>query len=76
MKTALYVDEGVTQVILTPESDWEKKAIKAIRESGVELEILHGHFYECRGGWTRPSMHHGVHESSIDSLMLRLKVKQ
>lgn len=54
MKAAIYIREGRTQVVLTPESDWEKNALTAIEETPQGDLIIHrGSFYDCRGGWTR-----------------------
>lgn len=60
MKVALYVDEGRNQIVLNPESDFEKGMLKRLSEtmSGKEggVTVAMGGFYPCRGGWTRHSM--------------------
>ena len=53
MKTAIYIAEGHMQLVLTPQSKWEKNAIRDIGEEGASLTIKRGSFYECHGGWTR-----------------------
>ena len=68
MKTAIYIEDGSTQLVLTPENDWETKVIAGIQQGLQEVEILRGSFYECRGGYFR-------HGGTDDSLMLRAKVK-
>lgn len=74
MKIAFYVDEGREQVVLTPESDFEKAILGKLRaaasnptESPHELLIETGQFYRCQGGWTR----HGS-QSQRDSLFIVL----
>lgn len=77
MKTAIYIEDGVTQVILTPETDWEKKAIAALEKQILQVKLFTGQFYDCRGGWVRqteyyPHYTYG-HEAHRDySLMLRI----
>jgi hypothetical protein len=53
MKTAIYVEQGITQLVLTPQNDWEKNIIKAITTGEQTVQIKRGSFYECRGGWVR-----------------------
>ena len=53
MKSAIYIRDGRTQVVLTPESDLEKSALKQIEDAGGEVFTTRGSFYDCEGGWTR-----------------------
>ena len=62
MKTAIYITEGSTQVVLTPENEWEKQVIASIESGQKSLSIHRGGFYECQGGWVRQS---GGEESLI-----------
>ena len=62
MKTAIYITEGSTQVVLTPENEWEKQVIASIEQGQKSLSIYRGGFYECQGGWVRQS---GYEESLI-----------
>ncbi len=52
MKLAFYSDSGTTQVVITPETDWEKSVLAKIPEDG-NFNMYRGSFYECRGGWIR-----------------------
>lgn len=53
MKTAVYIEEGIVQLVLTPETEFEKTLLaRAVPE---EVHILRGSFYGCQGGWTRMS---------------------
>lgn len=74
MKAAIYLADGVTQVVLTAESEWEKNTLAQIE--GESVSIMRGGFYECRGGWIRESAVyeylHGVPRNPPDSLMLRV----
>jgi hypothetical protein len=65
MKVALYVEDGVTQVVLTPETDLEKQAVELLAQHPGKAQFFHGHFYECMGGWVKQ----GVNK---DSLMIRV----
>jgi len=53
MKTAIYIEDGVVQLVLTPESEFEKNAMTSFGTKPLEAEIFHGSFYDCRGGWVR-----------------------
>lgn len=63
MKTALYITNGVSQVVLTPENDFEKAALEHLA-SAENITTNTGSFYECQGGWAR-------HGSGDESLILR-----
>lgn len=64
MKTAIYIEDGRTQLVLTPENDWEKSVVSAIELGSQNVSIQRGSFYECRGGWVRES-------SGQESLIIR-----
>lgn len=66
MKVAIYIEDGDTQLVLTPENDWEKSAIKNICEGGATAEIMTGEFYENRAGYHRQG-------TSERSLILRVR---
>jgi len=53
MKTAIYIEDGVTQVVLTPESEFEKFALSELENQSLNVQIFNGTFYDCRGGWIR-----------------------
>ena len=53
MKIALYIEDGLEQIVLTPESDTERAILGKLHGCDRELTIKQGAFYECRGGWTR-----------------------
>lgn len=60
MKTAIYIEDGLTQVVLTPETKHEEVVLK-VAEEGKHVSVKRGSFYECRGGWTR----HGTDDVSL-----------
>lgn len=67
MRTAIYIEEGVTQLVLTPESDWEESVLADVAKVGpANLEVYRGQFYRCQGGWDR------MCNSGDRSLILRL----
>nr|WP_041296565.1 hypothetical protein [Janthinobacterium sp. Marseille] len=74
MKTSIYIEDGVVQLVLTPESDFEKNAISSFENKPTETEIFSGTFYDCRGGWTRQSNYYPstFGESSDRSLIMRI----
>lgn len=55
MKIALYIQDGLEQIVLTPESETERGIIGKLHDGSRELSIKQGSFYECNGGWVRQS---------------------
>lgn len=53
MKIALYIEDGLEQIVLTPETDTEDAILGKIHDGSREMSIKRGEFYGCRGGWTR-----------------------
>jgi hypothetical protein len=53
MKIALYIEDGLEQIVLTPESDVEKGIVGKLRDRSRQLNIETGSFFECRGGFVR-----------------------
>ena len=78
MKTAIYIEDGVVQLVITPETKFEKDSINIFNEKPLEVKLFSGSFYDCRGGWVRqnalmnPGMH-AVSDRSDDSLILKIK---
>jgi hypothetical protein len=59
MKTAIYIEDGLTQLVLTPENDWEKNCIEAFYQKKNSIEIKKGEFYACQGGYIRQQNYPG-----------------
>lgn len=57
MKIALYIEDGLEQIVLTPESDTEKSILQKLHDGSRKFELAKGSFYECRGGWMRHRQH-------------------
>jgi hypothetical protein len=55
MKTAIYIENGTSQLVLTPESEWEKGLIEKLETNHLQAKIMVGSFYDCRGGWVKQS---------------------
>ncbi len=47
MKTAIYIEDGVTQLVITPVTEFEKNALKSMRGDDIGFEIFDGSFYDC-----------------------------
>lgn len=58
MKTAIYIEDGVVQLVVTPESEFEKNALSGFRDKPLEAKLFVGQFYDCRGGWVRQADYH------------------
>lgn len=76
MKTAIYIEDGTVQLVITPETDFEKNALTSFENKELGVKILSGSFYDCRGGWVRQSNHYFPHYSGTDendkSIILRI----
>lgn len=70
MKIALYIEDGLEQLVLTPESDTEKAILGKLRSDDRTLEIKSGSFFECRGHYMRYEMQSG------ESTMIVLRRKE
>jgi len=78
MKTAIYIEDGIVQLVITPESKFEKNALRSFEENPLSVKIFDGAFYDCRGGWTRQSTHYPMMgtftaDSGDRSLILRIE---
>lgn len=78
MKIALYIEDGLEQIVLTPESDTEKGILGKMHDGSRQMEIKKGEFYQCRGGWVRHGLHtiHTVYshsEENDESTMIVLR---
>lgn len=45
MKTAIYIENGFTQVVLTPENDFEQRIVNNLDSKSIQA--FRGSFYEC-----------------------------
>lgn len=61
MKTAIYIENGLMQFVLTAETEIDKKVVEQL-ESGQDLETFRGSFYDTHGGWKR--QRHGYEQFS------------
>lgn len=81
MKLAFYSDDGTTQVVITPETDWEKSVVAKIPEDGL-FQMYRGSFYDCRGGWKRQGWGYndygvgGIEPKDDASLIFRFTSKE
>jgi len=80
MKTAIYIEDGIVQLVITPESDFEKNALSSFEEKPLEAKIFSGSFYDCRGGWIRqaeyvPNRLYSGTNVNEKSLILRIENK-
>lgn len=73
MKTSIYIENGVQQIILQPENKFEKNILQSIRDRENEVEFHFGSFSTCHGGYIR---RYNQHETNEDSLMVFLKQKE
>jgi hypothetical protein len=75
VKTAIYIEDGVVQLVITPESQFEKDALRSFDGNEVRAQVFTGSFYDCRGGWVRQSRYYHstpYGDSNDRSLILRM----
>ena len=72
MKTAIYVEDGITQIVLTPATAFEREVLARIsREEIVHVRVAKGSFRPDQEGWQRFGT--GLDGEPADQcLMLRL----
>ena len=78
MKSAIYIEDGTVQLVITPESEFEKNALSVLMDKPLEAQIFSGSFYDCRGGWVRQKDYYPSMDRRNDdkSLMVRVSVPQ
>lgn len=53
MKIALYIEDGLEQIVLTAQSETEKNILAKLHDDSRAMSLKRGGFYACQGGWTR-----------------------
>jgi hypothetical protein len=79
MRTAVYIEDGATQIVLTPETDFEKMLLQKLESPNMEAQLFSGSFYDCQGGWTRQREGRtplpGLQRDTDNSLIVRVTQK-
>lgn len=79
MKIAFYMDDGLEQIVLTPDSEFERGLLKKLHDGSRDLSIKQGGFYASQGGWIRESAsdRYGFAQRPLDeaSTMIVLRPK-
>jgi hypothetical protein len=76
MKTAIYIEDGLVQLVITPETEFEKNALSGFRDKPLDARLFAGQFYDCRGGWVRQKEYRPNHwndNKGEESLILTTK---
>lgn len=77
MKIALYIEDGLEQIILTPETKSESGILHKLHDGSRELSIKRGRFYACNGGWVRhASVYYDGPSTDDDSTMIVLSRRE
>jgi hypothetical protein len=77
MKTAIYIEDGTVQLVITPETEFEKNALSTMRDKAIDAKLFDGSFYDCQGGWIRQTarINHGQYDNghaNDESLIIRV----
>ncbi len=51
MRIALYVEDGLEQIVLTPEGDTEKAILAKMHDGSRRLSVHRNSFYHTQGGF-------------------------
>ena len=62
MKTAIYIEDGVVQLVITPENKFEKNALSTFQDKPLDAKIFAGAFYDARGGWVSQTAYNDNHQ--------------
>ena len=78
MKTAIYIEDGTVQLVITPESEFEKNALSTFENRPLDAKLHSGSFYDCRGGWVRQKGYYepGFHGTDNNDRSLILTMKE
>lgn len=81
MKIALYIENGLEQIVLTGESDLERSLLLKLSDTSRTMTIAHGSFYACQGGWVRQAatvapQYQGARDDRSTMIVLRPKVDE
>jgi hypothetical protein len=78
VRAAIVILDAEAQLVLTPESEWETRALDVfpkqrglypdIETPVLEAKVMRGSFYECQGGWYRM-------DGSKEAVILRFSTK-
>lgn len=75
MKTAIYIEEGLTQLVLFPESDFEKGLVSQVEKGEQQVKIYTGGFYSCQRGWVRQTNDYQRNRDD-DCLIIVMSIKE
>ena len=78
MKTAIYIEDGTVQLVITPETEFEKNALTSFEQKPLDAKIFAGTFFDCRGGWVRQADYNtnsfGQYERDVNKRSLILRI--
>jgi len=80
MKTALYIEDGIAQLVITPETEFEKNSLSMFINQPIAAKLFSGSFYDSRGGWVRQTTYHErdvyCGDKGDQSLILRIGIEE
>ena len=80
MLTAIYIKNGRTQLVLTPETPFEQGIVEMVDKGEHEVKIYTGSFYDCQAGYTRQqrpqSSEHMAAREKDESLIIVMDIKE
>ncbi|KKL87348.1 hypothetical protein LCGC14_1935610 [marine sediment metagenome] len=73
MKTAIYIEDGLTQLVLTPETDFESHIVQQVEKGGQEVKVHSGEFFRNQANYI---VHPIGWKSRDESLIITMKIKE
>ena len=74
MITAIYIKDGRTQLVLTPETTFEKGIVSNASKGERTVKIYTGSFYDCMGGWSKQGA--SINSDEDKSLIIVMDIKE
>lgn len=73
MKASIYIEDGTTQMVLTPQNDFEEAVMKMVENQDSEVTLHNGTFSECNGGYIR---HYNNSSGDPKSMIITIRSKE
>lgn len=69
MKAAIYIEDGLVQLVITPETEFEHNCLSTFRDKPLAAKLHSGSLYDCRGGWVMQKAYYpeSVYRSPSDN---------
>ena len=67
MKSAIYIEDGAVQFVLTPESEYEKRFVESLKGKEYKLSVSENEFHRTVGNFVKQSPGHSLIFTAMES---------